>query len=427
MIKTKSKAYIILIKKLVLLGVLFFSTSCATYITYLEKEEASHIHEIPKKEAPLFCPIHSRPRYNLIHESEFGIKEFSSIMKSIEENRSMSKKNLSITEWGLLYTLYNSFVRPDATNWNARLQFYIKEGSKSYYYDFHEDQLNFEKAIYTFKSIKLSRLSPAALLNMAQGHFPSKLTVQKKFSTYLDGHQSKLKAQHLKKYFRLGKPLQKGETFRISPKSFSITKRRFSPSKEAPLFKVKNSQLSQCNFDTKLYESGIFIIHDDNLNENIFAIVKDNGDYILIASSAGDISRSHKNLSQSEVVLPKFNTPICRYQDESKSILSIAYDSRDSGQLLHHLNQYQYFNSKSIDEVIQYTSYARHLFLTNPPRMLYESKRGTPQELNNYLALNFPVYHASSIGLIQSFVQFKDVPSTFVEDIRSDTFQSCIK
>ncbi len=420
--KIKLKAYTILINRIILLFTLFLSVSCSTYITYLEKEEVSHIHEIPKEETPLYCPIKSRPKYNIIHESQFGIEEFTHILNSLD--RSSSK--LNITELALLYTLYNSVVRPDATNWNSRLQFYINQGKNQYYYDFHDDELNFEKAIQTFKQLKISNVSAENLKSLALRYFPRKLTVQKKFSSYLEKYSDKLHPQHKKKYFRLGKALQKGETFTAQLSGLSLTKKKFKAKSKAPLFSISNSKSSQCNFDSKLYDSGIFIIHNEDLNENVFGIIQDNGDFAMIASSTGGIIQANAKLTQSSFSVPKFNIPLCHYKDANREIINISYASRDSGQLLHHLNQYQYFNSSSYEELIQYTSYARHLFLTNPPRMLYETKRGTPQELNNFLALNFPVYHAKSIGIIHSIAKFNNGPFSFIEDERGNTYQSCL-
>jgi len=422
--KTRSKEFTILIKNLAFAAITLISfISCSSYINYLKKEEISHIHEINENKTLLFCPQKRRPKYNIVHESEFGKKEFVTIMKSLQTKG----HSYSITELGLLYTLYNSFVRPDATNWNSRLQFFVHEKGKSYYYDFHNQRNNFENAIYTFRKLNLSSLNLKKLLALASIHFPLKLTVQKKFSVYLERHQSKLLPNQLNKYFRLGKALQKGETFHESPNNYFTKNVKASLQKQAPMFKVNNSKKSQCNFDSNLYNSGIFLIHKSTINENLYAIVQDNGDYIMIATNADDMIKSHHNLAQSTVVVPKFNTPLCTYVDKEKSITSMAYQSRDSGQLLYHLNQYQYYNASSLKQLIDYTSYARHLFLTNPPRMLYESKRGTAQELNNFLSLNFPIYHAKVIGLVQSVAKFHGIPVTFVEDDRSKSSQSCIK
>lgn len=425
-IKTRLKEFTILIKNLGLALVTLISfISCSSYINYLKKEEISHIHEIDKnkEKSDLYCSLKGRPKYNIIHESNFGKKEFVGILKSLQK----MGKTYSITELGLLYTLYNSFVRPDATNWNSRLQFFVHQNGKSYYYDFHNQKNNFQNSIYTFKKLNLSTFNLKKLLTLASIHFPRKFTVQKKFSAYLERNQSKLLTYQLKKYFRLGKPLQKGETFYESPKNYFLKKVKSSIQKEAPLFKVSNTKKVHCNFDSKLYDSGIFIIHKSTINENLYAIVQNNGNYIMIATSADNLIKAHHNLGQSTIIVPKFNIPLCSYSDKEKSIISMAYQSRDSGQLLYHLNQYQYYKANSLNQLIDYTSYARHLFLTNPSRMLYESKRGSAQELNHFLSLNFPVYHSKVIGLVQSVAKFPATPATFVEDDRSKSSQSCIK
>ena len=392
-------------------------------MSYLSKQDALSVELKQIKEQPLYCETKAKQKdYNIIHESESGKEEFSKIIHTIKNQQ------YSISELGLIYTLYNTFVRPDATNWNGRIQFYIQQNKKKLYFDFNDEKDNFNKAIKTFKHFKISSLSTNQLINIATRAFPKKLTVQKKFSTYLEENKGKLTSAHLKKFFRLNKPLQKGETFRVHPKSYRTSSTIKTAKAQTPLFSNTQNNYSQCNFDSKLYESGIFIIHDGKLNENVFSIIAPNGDFIMIASSSGELKKPKLELGQSDVMVPKFNTPLCIYKDTKKEIISLAYQSRDAGQLLFHLNQYQYFNSSSIKELIEYTSYARHLFLTNPPRMLYESKRGTPKELNHFLSLNFPVYHAKDIGLVHSISNFdlSNDKHVFLQDDRADTHQSCI-
>ncbi len=406
-----------------LVAILGLSFSCSTYMSYLEKQDALSVELKKIKEQPLYCEAKAAQKdYNIVHEAESGKEEFTKIIHTIKSQQ------YSISELGLIYTLYNTFVRPDATNWNGRIQFYIQQNNKKFYFDFNDETGNLNKAIKTFKHFKISSFSTHQLINIATKSFPKKLTVQKKFSTYLEENKGKLSSAHIKKFFRLNKPLQKGETFRANPRSYRTSSNIKYAQDQTPLFPNTQNKLSQCNFDSKLYESGIFIIHDGKLNENVFSIMAPNGDFIMIASSSGELKKAKHELGQSDVRVPKFNTPLCTYIDNQKEIISLAYQSRDAGQLLFHLNQYQYFNSNSIKELIEYTSYARHLFLTNPPRMLYESKRGTPKELNHFLSLNFPVYHAKDIGLVHSISNFdlsKD-KHRFVQDDRADTHQSCI-
>ncbi len=398
--------------------------SCSTYIQYLEKQDNKNIELLSNDASPLYCNHNNKENYNIVHESESGKEEFTKILNSLQK-----QKSYSISELGLYYTLYNSIVRPDATNWNGRLQFYIHQNGSDHYFDFYGDKANFETAVSTFRSKKISNLYINDLLKKAQAVFPNKFTVQKKFSEFLEENKSLLSQINLKKYYRLDKALQKGETFLADPTHFNPNQIKNSHLPDAPFFPTAQNNLVQCNFDSNLYNSGIFIIHDNNLHENTFSLLSSNGDFILITTSAGKIKKPSSKLGQSQVELPSFNTPMCKYKDQDKEIISIANQSRDSGQLLHHLNQYQYFESKNLEELIQYTSYARHLFLINPPRMLYESKRGTPKELNSFLALNFPVYHAQSIGQIISIAKFNSGTDkyTFVQDERVPLYQSCIK
>ena len=424
----------ILIKKfyflLTLVGLLL--TSCSTYIQYLENKDSQGLELKKSEEAPLYCSAidsknkrkHQKDIYNIIHESETGRNEFLNILQSLEKVR-----NFNIAELSLFYTLYNSIVRPDATNWNGRLQFYIHQDGQEYYYDFHENLSNFEDALFTFNKERITNIPMSYLLNMAKTHFPKKFTVQKKLSEFLTTNKDLLSHSKFKKYYRLDKALQKGETFSFNPTKFKPTYKSLKLRKPSPFFDSLENDHLKCNFDSKLYNSGIFIIHKDNIKENSFAIVNKNGDFAFITTSSGPITKAATHLGQSQVEVPEFNTPLCKYKDQSKEIITIASQTRDSGQLLHHLNQYKYYHSSNLNELIQYTSYARHLFLINPPRMLYESKRGTAKELNSFLSLNFPVYHASSIGQVQSIAKFGSDSKTYtyLQDERVKVYQSCLK
>lgn len=400
-----------------------FLSSCSSYINYLESSNSNERKQYftKEEETQKFCT--ENKDINIIYDSQKQVLEFKSITKSVKDHIS---KNINLVDMGLLYTLYQSLIRPDASNWNGRFQFMIKHKGQFSYFDFHSDELNFPMAIQTLKNKKISKYNLRELIQMAKKTFPSKLTVHEKFSEYLEGIKEDLSEKQRRKYLRLGKSLQKGETFSYLLKQSRKTK--YSHYTPAPLFEknLKESKAT-CNFDIGLYDSGVFLIRDQEVRENVFALTSDNGEYFIAATSAGDITEIKSPLYLSKVEKNEFNIPYCRYSDAQKEQLFVAFGQRDSGQILDHLFDYGIHNSRSIYETSEYINYARHIFLTNPSRLLYESQRGTQEEMNSFLALDFPVYHVKNLGNVYSFLTFQDKPPLFLKDIRVEAAQSCLK
>jgi hypothetical protein len=88
------------------------------------------------------------------------------------------------------------------------------------------------------------------------------------------------------------------------------------------------------------------------------------------------------------------------------NLITFSTLNRDPSQHLKHLFQYEIFNADSFPSLVEYLNFPRHLFLSSPERILYESKRGRKSQLDYLLSMNFPIYHIDTLGNIFGFASF---------------------
>jgi len=166
----------------------------------------------------------------------------------------------------------------------------------------------------------------------------------------------------------------------------------------------------QCNYNFGLYDQAKYYIHKQAVPNLSVGIMDKSGNYLM-----GTSTQNLTNLRPVEETFLMAGTPhqdnlsVCFIKNETNQsqFSIISTDSRDPGQLIYHLIQYEIFNSKNLLETSEYLNFPRHLFLIDPLRMVYESEKGSNQQLNRFLSMNFPIYHADSIGNLWLFASFE--------------------
>lgn len=71
-----------------------------------------------------------------------------------------------------------------------------------------------------------------------------------------------------------------------------------------------------------------------------------------------------------------FPLPICEFKGKNQQIVLFSSEGRNPVQHLQHLEAYEIDQVDSAHTLNQLLGFSRHLFLSNPDRILYESKRG---------------------------------------------------
>lgn len=121
---------------------------------------------------------------------------------------------------------------------------------------------------------------------------------------------------------------------------------------------------------------------------------------------------------------------MCYFESKNQlhSLAFLASDSRDPGQHLYHLfklNLEKVITTSDLDTLIKFS---RHLFLTNPLRLIYESHRGSEKQLTELLKLNIPIYNANNLGnIIGLLIDQKNEKKShhFILDDRHEGHLSC--
>jgi hypothetical protein len=105
-------------------------------------------------------------------------------------------------------------------------------------------------------------------------------------------------------------------------------------------------------------------------------------------------------------------------ENSADKIWAFSNQSRDPGQHLFHLVRYGLPRSQNLSEIDRLIRHSRHLFLSDPVRLIIESGRSRGDQIENLLKLNLPIYNAEKLGNIWSYSSIKGV-SRFIIDERN--------
>lgn len=316
-------------------------------------------------------------------------------------------------------------VRNDATDWVSRTQLHFKFKGIQINKDFHTGEYPLISALMEFST----KREIYELINKSNSIFTRKLKVQQKLNHFLENNKSLLKTKkELKdRFFRIKKPLQKGETFTRSKLNLPKVIKTSKQSEYRFPLNNQEREVGHCNYDSTLYENGIFLIDEFSYQENIFGLF-DKENYFLMVNKKQNKLNSKVNVQNHYFpgVSSSSLSPFCVYGPDNSQLITIGFNSRDPGQILYQLFNYKIYDVKTPAELAQYLNFPRHQFLTKPSRLLFESKKGTAKQLDYFLSFNFPVYHVENLGGVNAILEENNKVS-FVLDNRVESVQSCQK
>lgn len=124
-----------------------------------------------------------------------------------------------------------------------------------------------------------------------------------------------------------------------------------------------------------------------------------------------------------------FPSPLCELSDTERTIALFSAKGRSPAQHLRHLIAYEVGLVRTPDELNELLKFSRHLFLNDPDRILYESKRGRKTQLDFFLAMKFPIYHAESLGDVFGSMSYKQsgYRTSLIVDDREQTRLTCLR
>lgn len=375
-----------------------------------------------------YCSAETKIQY--ISEDETLLKFYKSMNSGIFEN-----KSISFIEKAVMFSLIEMSRRPDAASPYSRLQVYLKFKGQNYYYDFHPKKLDDDTKMSYLKGLEIiiQKFIPGQNLAKIAADLdsivPAGINVSPEFEKFLrDNREEIVKDEVLTSYFIKGdEVLTKYETFkRLSFKSIVQQFLSSPDSKSADYnFELKelNANISQkqnfqtnCNFDLQKETSQRDESIDSEQKKTHSIGLSEGEDYFLAVSSS-TLKRPLKTNPKLGYLMKAGPTslplPICEFKDQDREIVLISSNGRNPLQHLQHINSYGVDQVNSAYSLNELLNFSRHLFLNNPDRILYESKRGRKSQLDFFLAMNFPIYHVDSLGNVFGHSTFKSDKKTF--------------
>ena len=333
-------------------------------------------------------------------------------------------KNLTFIQKSILFSFIEMLRRPDTSGPFSRLQVFIRL-DKDYYFDFRPNDLsktNTMPYIYGLENIYnffAKKDNFKIFIKKINPNIPKNLPVSFDFEIFLRKHKNEiLKNENLNPLYTKGdETLTKNETF-ISINISQLLNEYYTnhlnnidlySNEKKPLIPSKKDINLFCNFDLNSEINKDDIFNYDKKDTHPIAYKDGNNIFIAIASTINDSPiKTSTNTNFLKNKSSPSPVPFCRYENDKMNLITFSTMSRDPSQHLKHLFQYEIMNSDSFPTLMEYLNFPRHLFLSTPERILYESKKGRKAQLDYLLSMNFPIYHVDSIGNIFGIASFKN-------------------
>lgn len=409
--------------------------------SYLTKKFESLTQKTKEKPTTIsnkknYCPVNSKLQY--ISEDEYSLKFYKSLHPSLFEN-----KNLSFVEKSIMFSLLEMSRRPDEASPYSRLQVYLKQNGKTYYYDFRPKSLEDDTKMPFLKGLDyltqkfVPQKSLLSIATQLDSIIPQGIGVSLEFENFLkDNRKDLVKNDELtNRFFKGDEIITRYETFnRINYKNiveqyqngfsknadYEFEKNGLTANKSA-----KENYQTNCNYDlSKEISLRDEIMSADQKKSHYIALSE--GEDFFLAVSSTTLFRPFKTTPKMGYFMKSrpaaFPLPICEFKGKNQEIVLFSSEGRNPVQHLQHLEAYEIDQVDSAFTLNELLGFSRHLFLSNPDRILYESNRGRKAQLDFFLEMNFPIYHVENLGNIFGHAKFigdKQKESVLYSDDRS--------
>ncbi len=397
-------------------GCTFFSTKVESLASSSEKN--APIVKINKKN--LHCPNNNK--IQLMVEDDSTLKLYNTLIGSIFEN-----KNYSFIQKSALLSLIEMSRRPDIASPTARLQYFLRFNGKVSYFDFRPIKLDDDSKMPYIKALDMllknfdSAKSLSKLAENLDQLVPQNINVSPEFENFLKAYKNELiKNETLSESFIKGdEVLTKHESFnRISYRkiianylSEKLNNDSYYEFSKNPLFPVNDGQTDldlKCNTDISVENRVKDDLFYSSQKKSHYFALKD-GDNFFIAVSSATIEKPLKNYANTYFLKTRvapLPLPVCQFRNVREDIVLFSASGRNPAQHLKHLVTYDISLVDSYQSLEELLNFSRHLFLSTPDRILYESKRGRKSQLDFFLSMNFPIYHVDALGDIIGAASF---------------------
>lgn len=414
--------------KLICYLLLFLTfSSCSLWLDQVTKKEEKYSDQIVEqthKENYQTCQKEDT-KLQILSENKKNNIVFNKFIRRFQKK----EKRKNFIHYAVLWSLVQMRIRPDLSSPTARLQFIIKSKGKTQYYNLFSKEKRSTPYLRGLNLLLKKYRSSYSLIELAQiidRTYPNQYYVSKDFSAFLKKNKKRLKNSKFGSSFLKGdEVLQKDERV-VGPPIWRFIRRalkqRNTTIQTTSLFEFKkNKNFSvRCNYDLSFYEDGNYLINKNKIQSNTFGISDSKNSFF--ATSTQDLkemetipssiffSGSSSSRTSTICLLKKSTGP-------NYNLWLISGNSRDPGQHIHHLLDYNLDEATSVKEVSRLIGFSRHLFLKDPVRLILESHRSTQEQLKEILKLTTPIYHAKALGRIWGHYQSPS-EKTFILDDR---------
>ncbi|MFL5783529.1 MAG: hypothetical protein ACJ76H_02895 [Bacteriovoracaceae bacterium] len=401
---------------------LLLITSCSYFIS---KIDAPLIQEDRIERGPLkatYCPLDHKYAVQLIGTNEPSQTAYIDMAREWK---------LDFFDHFALWSLMQLSVRPDQSSATSRLQVLIQNEDKSFYFDFFSETPEEQYPYFYGVEWILRKFGKKTTLEhyakMLESSLGKKLKLGKDLEAFLFLHREEIKANPVLQsyYYRGNEILKENETnpfvnytelikaYRNVEKNQKIVINTYLTP-----FVTNRGQSGKCNYDFNLYDNSIFLIDKIIPVANIFGFKKDKNAFMASSSQKIDkvIPLGQSPLFKGESKVR--SSAVCVIENDPNRIWAFSNQSRDPGQHLFHLVRYGLPRSQSIPEIDRLIRHSRHLFLSDPVRLIIESGRSRGEQIENLLKLNLPIYNAEKLGNIWAYASI-DNTSRFIIDDRN--------
>lgn len=406
--------------KLLITG-LTLITSCSYVLKSLEDEKlisvaSKSLSQVEKT----YCPLEKSSKIQLVNTNVHSQEFFSTFLENHPE--------LDFFDQFALWTLLQISIRPDQSSPSSRLQILFNQGESKYFDFYSEETENQFPLLYGVEWILKKYQKKTSLEHYARiidQKFKNELKVGKSLQQYLLNHK-----QDLLNHPVLGPHFVKGsETLQEDERTPAVnfTKliahyrrhqkdQKISVNMTLSSFETQKGNKGQCNYDFNLYENSIFLIDKTIPEGNLFGYSHTSGSFLAASSQKIEKQVAIENFPLFKGQSKVRSTGVCILNTSKGDIWTLSNMSRDPGQHLFHLIKYGLLASENASDVDKLLRHSRHIFLNDPLRLIIESNRSKPDQIENLLKINIPIYNADQLGNVWAFTSFNNKKRFIIDD-----------
>lgn len=402
---------------------LLLFVSCSFFVSRID---APLINEEKIQRAPdktTFCPTDKKYNFQLVGSNEQSQNSY------LELAQKLGKQDFF--DHFALWSLLQLAIRPDQSSTTSRYQVLFQYENKSFYFDFFSESPDDQWPYFYGVEWVLKKFGKKTTLEtyarMIDTNIGQKLSIGKEFEGFLIQNQQAVKLDPVLQsfYFRGNEILKENETtphinflelvkqYRKMEKNQKIVVNTYLTP-----FVTNRGQSGKCNYDFNLYDNSIFLIDKIIPVANLFGLSLDKNAFMASSSQKIEKILSLGNTPLFKGESKVRSSAVCVIENDTSRIWAFSNQSRDPGQHLFHLVRYGLPRSQSFPEIDRLIRHSRHLFLSDPVRLIIESQRSRDDQIENLLKLNLPIYNAEKLGNIWSFSSLSGV-SRFIIDERN--------